>query len=124
MDFITNQAVQSIETIRSAGSLEELASSMETILQGLGIKYFSLGELGVDAEPGDGVLTNFPFEWTDRYVAGRYEFNDPVHTKLIRTRAPFTWDSLLSEGYLGGKASKIFYEGGEAGYKQAARFRY
>lgn len=122
MDFVTDRTVRFIQDIRSIKSLEALAAFMAKTLSGFQIEHFSLFELGAESKPGAGALTNFPDEWGARYLDCRYEYNDPVHIKVIRTKAPFLWNTLEPEGYLDRQARNIFFEGGEFGLKDGCTF--
>jgi len=122
MNFIIDQTVRFIQEIRGIKSLNSLSDFMTKTLAKFEIEHFSLFELGRDSKPGAGALTNFPAEWGMRYLEKRYEYNDPVHTKIVRTKAPFLWNTLEPEGYLSRKARRIFGEGGEFGLKDGCTF--
>lgn len=117
MDFVTDRTVQFIQDIRQQRTLDELSAYMNSTLAELDIQRFSLFELGMDATEGNGALTNFPTEWGDRYVDKKYEYHDPVHKKLLRSKRAFAWEDLKAEGYLEGKSKKIFHEGGDFGLR-------
>lgn len=117
MDFVTDRTVQFIQDVRQQRTLDELSAYMNLTLAELDIQRFSLFELGMDATEGNGALTNFPTEWGERYDDKKYEYHDPVHKKLLRSKCAFAWGDLKAEGYLEGKSKKIFHEGGDFGLR-------
>jgi DNA-binding CsgD family transcriptional regulator len=122
MDFVTERTVRFLEDLKGIDKLDALADFMSKTLTEFQIEYFSLFELGCESKPGDGALAQFPTEWGQRYLEKKYEYNDPVHSKVLRTKAPFLWKTLQAEGYLDGKGRKIFHEGGEFGLKDGCTF--
>ena len=124
MDFVTDHTVRFINAIHEVKSLENLSAFMKSVLSELNVHQFALLELGRGNRKGEGVLTTFPVEWGDRYVAGRYEYYDPVNIKIVRIKRPFAWDgdTLRQEGYLDGKSRKVFHEGGDFGLREGYTF--
>lgn len=73
----------------------EVQSKLESLVEDLGLDYFGYGllrplESGV-LEMGTSALGNYPVEFIDRYIQGRYHLIDPVCELSVRMNRPFYW---------------------------------
>ena len=73
----------------------EVHANLKRLVDELGLDWFAYAMLrpraGRTADIGSTVLTNFPAEFVDRFMRGRYERLDPVCDLAARSTRPFHW---------------------------------
>lgn len=85
---------ESIASIESCASLEELKTRLHNIIQNYGFSGFAFIDAGrpeLDIPFYDGT---FPPSWERAYIQNDFVHVDPALAKVRRTNTPFTWSSL------------------------------
>lgn len=80
---------------REASTVKDVYKTLHSLIDKLGIDFFAFTLV---MPPNDGglagdpvALTNYPVEWTARYVTERYDHLDPVVDLAARSHRPFFW---------------------------------
>jgi DNA-binding CsgD family transcriptional regulator len=118
MEFITDHSLRFIEDLERVKSEDELVAFIRATLYRLGLRYFSYYEpaktRGTEIRGIN--IHNVPQEWLQRYLEQGYDAVNPVICKINRTRSPFFWNTLRSEGYFDSKQTRrMWSEGSEFG---------
>ena len=102
----------SFETIRHAETLGALHLEMDRFAKRMGFNCFAfaLRIASPSRSSQQVILTDYPREWTERYVAGSYFTKDPIVYYCERGCLPAIWD----ERTFHGEGSREFWEEAES----------
>ena len=101
---------------QDANSFDALRESAIQLHKELGCDYFSYGAIRTPGTTNANVgflISSYPDEWQQRYMARNYLHYDPVATISRQSRLPFIWGQ---KGFLdsyGKAARRVFHEAGE-----------
>jgi len=88
MHRILQTFVDSVESSRDAASLRSALVDVAVAFELPLVAYF-VGPAVPTSDPT--LISNYPTEWTDRYLRNQYDRLDPVIHQLAHTADPFSW---------------------------------
>ncbi len=116
MDRIFQDFIEELET-----SKDEVAMSaaLSRAVADCDLPRFAYVRFAADATDQGEVLpiTNYPWEWRERYLAQRYDRIDPVLHTTFEKIIPFYWDGLGASAPLSKKQRKLFDEASDFGIR-------
>lgn len=110
--------VADLQELDDTASLEQ---TMARQVADLGFERFAYVALRVpDSNNIPFTLTNYPYEWAQRYEENDYVNDDPVFHRATGSIEPFNWPSLRERKRLTAKQRQIFDEAGSFGLYHGA----
>jgi DNA-binding CsgD family transcriptional regulator len=116
MEFITDRGLRFVQDLERVQSEDGLFAFVKATAEELGLRYFSYYEPAkTSGTEIRGVnIHNIPEEWLHRYLEQGYDSVNPVIRKINRSRSPFFWSTLQSEGYFESKKARRMWSEGSA----------